>query len=124
LYAALSGSSPFRRSSITSAIAAVLSAPIPPVPQAGPLEPLLNGLLERDPERRIGVGEALRLLRELPPPGGAGTPAAGTPSAGPAGVPFAVPSPAGGMPSAGTPAAGTPSAGTPAGGMPPAGTPA
>ncbi|WP_017592325.1 serine/threonine-protein kinase [Nocardiopsis potens] len=123
LYAALSGSSPFHRESITGAIAAVLSAPIPPVPQAGPLEPLIGGLLERDPGRRLGAGDALRMLREQRPPGGAGTPAAGTPSAGPAGVPFAAPTPAGGMPSAGTPAGGVP-AGTPAAGLPAAGTPA
>ncbi|GAA1086092.1 serine/threonine-protein kinase [Nocardiopsis metallicus] len=63
LYAAVEGTSPFRRDSITAAIAAVISAPLPPMTRAGWLEPVITGLLERDPDRRLTVDEALDLLR-------------------------------------------------------------
>ncbi|MCK9872588.1 serine/threonine protein kinase [Nocardiopsis dassonvillei] len=53
LFAAVEGASPFRRDSITAAIAAVMSAPLPPMTRAGWLEPLISGLLERDPDRRL-----------------------------------------------------------------------
>ncbi|GAA1467443.1 serine/threonine protein kinase [Nocardiopsis exhalans] len=63
LYAAVEGTSPFRRDSITAAIAAVISAPLPPMTRAGWLEPVITGLLERDPDRRLTVDQALELLR-------------------------------------------------------------
>ena len=62
LYAAVEGTSPFRRDSITAAIAAVISSPLPPMTRAGWLEPVIAGLLERDPERRLTVDQALGLL--------------------------------------------------------------
>lgn len=71
LYAAVEGSSPFRRDSITAAIAAVVSAPMPPMTRAGWLEPVISGLLERDPDRRLTVDRALGLLRD-PRSGSAG----------------------------------------------------
>ncbi|WP_067606928.1 serine/threonine-protein kinase [Nocardiopsis listeri] len=82
LYAAVEGSSPFRRDSITAAIAAVISAPMPPMTRAGWLEPVISGLLERDPDRRITVDQALRLLRDLRSgsAGPAGAAAVGVPS--------------------------------------------
>ncbi|WP_435112473.1 serine/threonine-protein kinase [Nocardiopsis synnemataformans] len=75
LFAAVEGTSPFRRDSLTAAIAAVMSAPLPPMTRAGWLEPVISGLLERDPDRRLGVDEALALLRERggPNPGGDGS---------------------------------------------------
>ncbi|MFE9245201.1 serine/threonine-protein kinase [Nocardiopsis sp. NPDC006938] len=77
LYAAVEGSSPFRRDSITAAIAAVISAPLPPMTRAAWLEPVITGLLERDPDRRLTVERALDLLRrcrggDVPPSGAAG----------------------------------------------------
>ncbi|MDE3721734.1 protein kinase [Nocardiopsis sp. N85] len=62
LFAAVEGLSPFRRDSITAAIAAVLSAPLPPMRRAGRLTPVISGLLERDPDRRLNVEGALALL--------------------------------------------------------------
>ncbi|MDT0327930.1 serine/threonine-protein kinase [Nocardiopsis lambiniae] len=62
LFAAVEGLSPFRRDSITAAIAAVLSAPPPPMRRAGRLTPVISGLLERDPDRRLNVEGALALL--------------------------------------------------------------
>ncbi|WP_116243706.1 serine/threonine-protein kinase [Nocardiopsis sp. FIRDI 009] len=64
LFAAVEGASPFHRDSITAAIAAVMSAPLPPMRRAGWLAPVISGLLERDPDRRLSADEALALLRD------------------------------------------------------------
>ncbi|OLT29025.1 serine/threonine protein kinase [Nocardiopsis sp. CNR-923] len=109
LFAAVEGVSPFRRDTIAAAIAAVVSAPLPPMTRAGWLEPVITGLLERDPGRRLSADAALALLRERgggpdarpssAPVGDTGGQAAGTLGAvgllapGPAGAP--VPGPAG-----------------------------
>ncbi|MGW6688175.1 serine/threonine-protein kinase [Streptomyces sp. NPDC054961] len=60
--AALTGESPFRRDSLGGILHAVVSAEIRPPAQAGPLLPVIRGLLERDPERRMAAPEAERLL--------------------------------------------------------------
>ncbi|MFF3209890.1 protein kinase [Streptomyces sp. NPDC002886] len=60
--AALTGESPFRRDSLGGVMHAVVSAEIHPPAQAGPLLPVIQGLLERDPERRMAAAEADRLL--------------------------------------------------------------
>ncbi|WP_276615552.1 serine/threonine-protein kinase [Streptomyces sp. A1136] len=62
LCAALTGESPFRRDSLGGVLHAVVYAEIEPPAQAGPLRPVIRGLLERDPERRLGADEAERLL--------------------------------------------------------------
>ncbi|GAA3126129.1 serine/threonine-protein kinase [Streptomyces rectiviolaceus] len=63
LVAALTGESPFRRDSIGGVLHAVVFDEIRPPPAAAPLLPVILGLLERDPDRRLGVSEAERLLR-------------------------------------------------------------
>ncbi|MHC0434034.1 serine/threonine-protein kinase [Streptomyces sp. O3] len=63
LCAALSGRSPFQRDSLSAMVHAVVLAEIRPPPQAGPLLPVVRGLLERDPERRIDAAQTERLLR-------------------------------------------------------------
>lgn len=70
LYAAVEGTSPFRRDSITAAIAAVISSRLPPMTRAGWLEPVITGLLERDPDRRLTVDQALELLERCRPGSG------------------------------------------------------
>ncbi|MET9467158.1 serine/threonine-protein kinase [Streptomyces sp. NPDC006544] len=60
--AALTGESPFRRDSLGGILHAVVSGEIRPPAQAGPLLPVVRGLLERDPERRMKAPEAERLL--------------------------------------------------------------
>lgn len=60
--AALAGESPFRRDSLGGILHAVVSAEIRPPSQAGPLLPVIRGLLDRDPERRMTAPEAERLL--------------------------------------------------------------
>ncbi|MFI5765459.1 protein kinase [Streptomyces sp. NPDC051563] len=59
---ALTGESPFRRDSLGGVLHAVVTAEIRPPAQAGPLLPVIRGLLERDPERRMAAAEADRLL--------------------------------------------------------------
>ncbi len=63
LCTALSGESPFRRDSLGGILHAVVVDEIRPPAAAGPLLPVVRGLLERDPERRLDAVEAERLLR-------------------------------------------------------------
>ncbi|MDX3135661.1 serine/threonine-protein kinase [Streptomyces europaeiscabiei] len=63
LCAVLSGESPFRRDSLGGILHAVVVDEIRPPPQAAPLLPVVRGLLERDPDRRLDAAEAERLLR-------------------------------------------------------------
>lgn len=59
----LSGESPFRRDSLGGILHAVVVDEIRPPEQARPLLPVVLGLLERDPERRLEAAEAERMLR-------------------------------------------------------------
>ncbi|MET9799370.1 serine/threonine-protein kinase [Streptomyces sp. NPDC006368] len=62
LCAALTGQSPFHRDSLGGVLHAVVEEEVRPPEAAGPLLPVVRGLLERDPERRMGAAEAERLL--------------------------------------------------------------
>ncbi|WP_030174054.1 serine/threonine-protein kinase [Streptomyces sp. NRRL S-813] len=59
----LSGESPFRRDSLGGILHAVVMDEIRPPAQAGPILPVVRGLLERDPDRRLEAAEAERMLR-------------------------------------------------------------
>jgi serine/threonine protein kinase len=63
LCTALSGESPFHRDSLGGILHAVVVDEIHPPAAAAPLLPVVRGLLERDPERRLDAVEAERLLR-------------------------------------------------------------
>ncbi|MFD8255460.1 serine/threonine-protein kinase [Streptomyces werraensis] len=63
LCAALSGESPFRRDSLSGVLHAVVADEIRPPAQAGPILPVVRGLLERDPDRRLDADRAERMLR-------------------------------------------------------------
>jgi hypothetical protein len=63
LCAALSGESPFHRDSLGGILHAVVDDVIRPPAEATPLLPVVLGLLERDPTRRLGATEAEELLR-------------------------------------------------------------
>ncbi|MFD3499339.1 serine/threonine-protein kinase [Streptomyces sp. NPDC058678] len=65
LCTALSGESPFRRDSLGGILHAVVSAEIRPPAQAAPILPVVQGLLERDPGRRLDAGEAERMLLDF-----------------------------------------------------------
>ncbi|MEV0993843.1 protein kinase [Nonomuraea sp. NPDC050202] len=119
LYAAVEGRPPFKRDSWAATVAAVLrDEPEPPV-RAGVLEPVIMGLLRRDPGARLPAEQAARLLYEAaaaPPTGTPGgpaphssglTPRPGTPAPHPGGL---TPHPGGLTPHSG---AGTPHPGAP-----------
>ncbi|WP_261801945.1 serine/threonine-protein kinase, partial [Streptomyces sp. ISID311] len=63
LCAALSGVSPFRRDSLGAVLQAVVYEEIELPEAARPLRAVVDGLLERDPARRLGVAETEQLLR-------------------------------------------------------------
>ena len=63
LCTALSGESPFRRDSLGGILHAVVFDDIRPPAQAEPLMPVVLGLLERDPDRRLDAAQAERMLR-------------------------------------------------------------
>ncbi len=63
LCAVLTGASPFHRDSLGGVLHAVVTEEIRPPAQAGPLLPVVRGLLERDPGRRLDAASAERMLR-------------------------------------------------------------
>jgi serine/threonine protein kinase len=65
LYAAVEGSSPFRRTTPEATLAAILAAAPPEPRQAGPLAPLVVGLLRKEPPRRPGAEEAAAVLEAV-----------------------------------------------------------
>ncbi|HEX5740171.1 MAG TPA: protein kinase [Pilimelia sp.] len=63
LYAAVEGQSPYARPSAIATLAALATEQPAPARRAGPLKPVLNGLLRKDPTQRIDAEVAERLLR-------------------------------------------------------------
>lgn len=63
LYSAVEGVSPFRRDTPLSTLRAVVDEELPPPRRAGPLTPVLEGLLRKDPAERLPAAEAARMLR-------------------------------------------------------------
>ena len=65
LYAAVEGRPPFNQAGAVATLTAVVSdVPDAPV-NAGPLWPLIDGLLRKDPRARVGAAEAERMLRHV-----------------------------------------------------------
>ncbi|MEV4297161.1 serine/threonine-protein kinase [Microbispora rosea] len=62
LYAAVEGRTPFDRNSPVATMAAILHDDPAPPQRAGALTPVLEGLLRKDPARRMGAAEAAALL--------------------------------------------------------------
>ncbi|WP_305632831.1 serine/threonine-protein kinase [Streptomyces sp. TLI_105] len=92
LCAAATGTSPFRRDSIGAVLHAIVYEEIRPSERMGPLVPVVRGLLERDPDRRLGAAEARRMLAACAA-GEEPQPAVYAPTARETG-PYAVPVPA------------------------------
>ncbi len=65
LYAAVEGSSPFRRTSTFSTLTAIVSDPLPEPLRAGSLAPVLHRLLDKRPESRPEAEEARDLLQAV-----------------------------------------------------------
>ncbi|MFJ4769581.1 serine/threonine-protein kinase [Streptomyces uncialis] len=63
LYAAVEGNSPFRRTTPLSTLRAVVDDALPPPRNAGPLAPVIAGLLRKDPAERTPAEAAERQLR-------------------------------------------------------------
>ncbi|MFJ8015282.1 serine/threonine-protein kinase [Streptomyces sp. NPDC096339] len=63
LYTAVEGLPPFRGGSPPEVLQAVVEGELPPPHRAGPLAPLLEGLLRKDPAARLSAAEAARMLR-------------------------------------------------------------
>ncbi|MCA6092453.1 serine/threonine protein kinase [Streptomyces sp. SCA3-4] len=118
LCTAMNGESPFHRDSLGGILHAVVYAEIRPPAAAGPLLPVVRGLLERDPAQRMGADEAERLLRAYLETGRAPAPQTYTPTAagGPPPLPAAAPAAALASVPAGPPAAVPASAVTPGSG--------
>ncbi|MFF5016969.1 protein kinase [Streptomyces sp. NPDC001165] len=65
LYYAVEGTGPFDRTSEYSTLAALLFEDPPPPTRAGALEPVLAGLMAKDPAQRMEADEARRTLAEI-----------------------------------------------------------
>ncbi|MGW3787319.1 serine/threonine protein kinase [Micromonospora chokoriensis] len=65
LYAAVEGQSPYARPSSLMSLTALVTEPPPTARQAGPLAPVLAGLLRKDPAERMDADTAERLLRAV-----------------------------------------------------------
>ncbi|MER6069206.1 serine/threonine-protein kinase [Streptomyces sp. NPDC001817] len=75
LYAAVEGVSPFRYDTPISTLRAVVDEELPPPHRAGPLAPVIEGLLRKDPAERLDAGRAEHELRIV---AAGGTPRAAT----------------------------------------------
>ncbi|MGS2641063.1 protein kinase domain-containing protein [Streptosporangium sp. LJ11] len=65
LYAAAEGRSAFGRSTALATLAAVLTADPEPFRHAGPLAPVIAGLLDKDPARRTDAARARKQLEDV-----------------------------------------------------------
>ncbi|MEV0242482.1 serine/threonine-protein kinase [Streptomyces sp. NPDC050674] len=84
LYAAVEGHSPFRHDTPLSTLRAIVDEELPPPYRAGPLAPVIEGLLRKDPEQRLPPERAEQDLRVV---AAGGAPSADTTRA----VPFPPP---------------------------------
>ncbi|MGW0375292.1 serine/threonine-protein kinase, partial [Streptomyces coeruleorubidus] len=65
LYAAVEGQSPFRQDTPLSTLRAIVDEELPPPRRAGPLAPVIEGLLRKDPAQRLPAGQAEQDLRVI-----------------------------------------------------------
>jgi serine/threonine protein kinase len=63
LYSAVEGRSPYKRPSVMETLVALAADEPDPPQRAGVLQPVLSGLLSKDPAARIGIAETERRLR-------------------------------------------------------------
>ncbi|MEV0735839.1 serine/threonine-protein kinase [Streptomyces sp. NPDC050549] len=75
LYAAVEGSSPFRQNTPLSTLRAIVDEELPTPRLAGPLTPVIEGLLRKDPAQRLSAEQAEQDLRLV---AAGGTPSGGT----------------------------------------------
>ncbi len=80
LYAAVEGHSPFRHDTPLSTLRAIVDEELPQPYRAGPLAPVIEGLLRKDPAQRLPADRAEQDLRVI---GAGGSPSADTMRAAP-----------------------------------------
>ncbi|MEU1854005.1 serine/threonine-protein kinase [Streptomyces sp. NPDC019990] len=80
LYAAVEGHSPFRHDTPLSTLRAIVDEELPPPRRAGPLAPVVEGLLRKDPAERLPADRAEQDLRAV---GAGGSPRSDTVRAAP-----------------------------------------
>ncbi|MET7691240.1 serine/threonine-protein kinase [Streptomyces sp. NPDC005483] len=90
LYASVEGNSPFRQNTPLSTLRAIVDEELPPPYRAGPLAPVIEGLLRKDPAQRLPADRAEQELRII---GAGGTPRADAVQAGPYAPTVAAPFP-------------------------------
>ena len=90
LYAAVEGNSPFRQNTPLSTLRAIVDEELPPPYRAGPLAPVIEGLLRKDPAQRLPADRAEQELRII---GAGGTPRADAVQAAPYAPTMAAPFP-------------------------------
>ncbi|MFD9406561.1 serine/threonine-protein kinase [Streptomyces sp. NPDC059989] len=83
LYAAVEGTSPFRRTSVWSTLSAIVTEPLPEPQRAGPLAPVLRALMAKEPERRPTADRARAMLEQV---AAGGVPGVAPPATAPAAV--------------------------------------
>jgi len=64
LYTAVEGHPPFERDDVLASLTAVVADDPDPASHAGPLRPVISGLLRKDPDRRLGPAQAEAMLRQ------------------------------------------------------------
>jgi eukaryotic-like serine/threonine-protein kinase len=74
LFAAVEGRPPFERDGVLASLTAVVADELDPAPHAGPLRPVIEGLLDKNPATRLGIRRTERMLLQAVP--AAGEPAA------------------------------------------------
>jgi hypothetical protein len=72
LYAAVEGHPPFERDNALATLTAVVADEPEPPAHAGPLGPVISGLLRKDPDERLSAGEAERRLGDIVANGASG----------------------------------------------------
>ncbi|MBA2812328.1 protein kinase [Streptomyces sp. KM273126] len=90
LYAAVEGNSPFRQNTPLSTLRAVVDEELPPPRRAGPLTPVIEGLLRKEPAERIPAERAAEDLRTI---ASGGTPRPGAATSAPYAPTVAFPDP-------------------------------
>jgi hypothetical protein len=65
MFTAVEGRPPYDAGDPMSTVTAVVTGDHAPFVAAGPLEPVIRGLLEKDPEQRLDAGRARRLLEDV-----------------------------------------------------------
>ncbi len=65
LYAAVEGLPPFDRDGVLASLTAVVTDDPDPSTRTGPLQPVISGLLRKDPGTRLGADEVEQMLRRV-----------------------------------------------------------